>query len=254
MDFTAVLLVATAAAGALWAGHAWQARRRRLAGLPPARTPAIVEQARSVFPVLLAVVLFRAFVFEPFRIPSASMMPTLVDGDFIVVSKYAYGLRLPILHTKIIPIGEPRRGDVIVFHSPTEHIDLIKRVIGLPGDHVLVHDNRIWINGQLVPLTPAGTYTGDYGFTGAPLARERLGQHQHLLMLAPQLPATDFEGTVPAHRYFFMGDNRNDSEDSRFPEVGFVPEQDLIGPALAIWMSWKLPGWPNWSRFGRIIH
>lgn len=248
------MLIATAAAGAIWLWHAWRGRKRRLAGAAPLPEPKLVELARSAFPVLLAVVLFRSFVFEPYRIPSASMMPTLVDGDFIVVSKYAYGLRLPLLNTKIVPIGEPHRGDVIVFRSTSEHIDLIKRLIGLPGDHVVVHDNRIWINGQLVPVEPAGHYSGDYGFNGAPLEQERLGQRKHMVLLAPDLPATDFDGIVPPSHYFFMGDNRNDSADSRFAELGFVPERNLIGPALAIWMSWKLPGWPNWSRFGEIIH
>jgi signal peptidase I len=213
----------------------------------------LVVQARSAFPVLLFVVVFRSFVLEPYRIPSASMMPNLIAGDFIVVSKFAYGLRLPILNTKIIPVGAPRRGDVVVFWSSKEHIDLIKRLIGLPGDHVVVRDNNIWINGQLVPRQPAGTFTGDEAFDGAELAREGLDHAEHTVMFAPALPATDFEGTVPAHRYFFMGDNRNDSQDSRFPQVGFVPEESLVGPAFVIWMSWRLPGWPKWNRFGQRI-
>lgn len=254
MDFSALLLLVTAIAGLVWAGHAWQARQRRLAGAPELPMPRLVEQARAAFPVLLFVVLFRSFLFEPFRIPSASMMPNLIAGDFIIVSKFAYGLRLPILNTKVVPIGEPRRGDVIVFRSPSEHIDLIKRLIGLPGDHVEVRDNRIWINGSEVPLTPEGTYKGDEGFGGAQLDLEALDHHPHTLILAQDLPSTDFDGIVPPGHYFFMGDNRNDSADSRFAQVGFVREQDLIGPALAIWLSWRLPGWPRWSRIGQLIH
>jgi signal peptidase I len=215
--------------------------------------PWLIEQGRAAFPVLLLVVLIRSFLLEPYRIPSASMMPNLIAGDFIAVSKFAYGLRLPILNTRIIPVGEPRRGDVVVFRSPAEHTNLIKRLVGLPGDHVVVHNNRLTINGKPVPLALAGTYGGDDGFYGAQLGRELLDQREHTLLLAAQLPATDFEGIVPAHAYFFMGDNRNDSADSRFPQVGFVPEENLVGPALVIWLSWRLPGWPAWSRMGQRI-
>jgi signal peptidase I len=248
------LLIALALTGIVWLIHAWQARQRQLAGAPPVPESQLLVQSRAAFPVLLFVVLFRSFLLEPYRIPSASMMPNLVAGDFIVVSKFAYGLRLPLLNTKLIPIGTPQRGDVVVFRSPTEHIDLIKRLIGLPGDHVVVRDNHLWINGQPVPLEPAGTFGGDDGFDGAQLARERLDHREHTLMFAPVLPATDFEGTVPAHRYFFMGDNRNDSQDSRFPQVGFVSEESLVGPALVIWMNWRFPGWPAWNRVGKVIH
>jgi signal peptidase I len=247
------LLIALALTGIIWLADVWQARQRRLAGAPHVPPSQFVAQVRSAFPVLLFVVVFRSFVLEPYRIPSASMMPNLIAGDFIVVSKFAYGLRMPVLNTKLIPIGEPRRGDVVVFWSSTERIDLIKRLIGLPGDHVVVRDNRIWINGHLVPLEAAGTFTGDDAFDGAELDRELLDSREHTVMLAPGLRSTDFEGTVPAHRYFFMGDNRNDSADSRFPQVGFVPEENLVGPALVIWMSWRFPGWPMWDRIGQRI-
>jgi len=199
-------------------------------------------------------VLFLSFVFEPYQIPSLSMLPTLIAGDFIIVSKFSYGLRLPFINTKILSIGEPRRGDVIVFRSPTEDRDLIKRLVGLPGEHVRVHDNRVFINGQLVPLELDGFYSGTGRFGGAQLARERLDDREHTLLLAAGLSAKDFEDTVPAHCYFFMGDNRNDSADSRYPEVGFVPEENLVGPALAIWMSWRLPDAPVLSRIGQHIH
>ncbi len=219
-----------------------------------ATEPIAVEYARQLFPVLLIVVLLRSFLFESFRIPSASMMPGLVDGDFIFVSKLAYGLRLPLLHKKLIPTWEPQRGDVVVFRSTSgPPINLIKRLVGLPGDHVTVHANRLTINGKLIPLSPDGYYDGGLGFTGAELDRERLGSGDHVVMLAAGLPATDFDAVVPAGHYFFMGDNRNDSEDSRFARVGFVPEDHLIGRALRIWLNWRLPDRPQLGRIGRAI-
>jgi signal peptidase I len=181
------------------------------------------------------------------------MMPGLVDGDFIVVSKFSYGLRLPVINRKIMSVGEPHRGDVVVFRLPSDpSVHFIKRLIGLPGDHVTVRDNRIMINGESIPTQPDGTYPGGYGFTGAKLALERLGAEQHVIMFAEDRGATDFEAVVPAGRYFFMGDNRNDSNDSRLG-VGFVPEQNLVGRAVRIWMNWQLPGWPDWRRIGMKI-
>jgi signal peptidase I len=214
----------------------------------------VFEYARSLFPLVLVVLLIRSFVFEPFRIPSASMMPGLVDGDFIIVTKYAYGLRLPLLHTRLMQTGEPQRGDVVVFRlpaDPSEH--LIKRLVGLPGDHVQVRDNRVYINGTLMPQRLDGEYRGEFGFHGAPLAQERFGGVSHELMFAPDRWAKDFDGTVPPGSYFFMGDNRNDSEDSRFAAVGFVPARNLVGPARLIWLNWRVPGWPDLRRIGMRI-
>src|SRR6185437_5549094 len=188
-----------------------------------------------------------------FRIPSASMMPGLVDGDFILVSKFRYGLRLPLLNTKILSTWEPQRGDVVVFHSTSgPPINLIKRLVGVPGDHVVVRNNRVEINGSPVPLVPDGRYSGGYGFTGAELRRETIGGREHRIMLAPVWRSVDFDGVVPAGHYFFMGDNRNDSEDSRFSPVGFVPADHLIGRAVAIWMNWRVPDWPQLGRIGPI--
>jgi signal peptidase I len=211
----------------------------------------MVSYARSFFPVLCIVLLIRSFAFEPFRIPSASMMPGLVDGDFILVNKFTYGLRLPVINTKVFPIGEPGRGDVVVFRSPADtSVDLIKRLVGLPGDHVVVRDNQLFINGAPVGLTPDGTYGGGFGFSGSPLVKERFGTADHVIMLAPGRLAADFDGVVPEGHYFFMGDNRNDSEDSRFADVGFVPEDHLVGHAIRIWMNWRIPGLPQWGRVG----
>jgi signal peptidase I len=251
-DMSAFLLAVLAVAGTVLLVDliVWRPRRKVAAHDTPVHEPVAVRYARSLFPVLLIVVLFRAFLFEPFRIPSASMMPGLVDGDFILVNKFTYGLRLPLLNTKVLSVGQPRRGDVIVFRAPSEPINLIKRLVGLPGDHVVVQNNEVFINGSPMPLTPDGSYDGGYGFTGAELRKERFGATEHIIMLAPERFPADFDGIVPAGHYFFMGDNRNDSEDSRFAKVGFVSEDRLIGRALRIWMNWQIPGWPHFRRIG----
>jgi signal peptidase I len=256
MDFSATFVLLLAACGVILLADRmyFKARRHHRAAGAGVREPLPVYYARSFFPVVLIVLLVRSFIFEPFRIPSASMMPGLVDGDFILVDKFSYGLRLPVINTKILSIGEPRRGDVIVFRLPSDpSVHFIKRLVGLPGDHIVVHDNRLTINGVLVPLQPDGVYSGGYGFTGAELGLERFGTDQHVVMFARNREATDFEAVVPAGHYFFMGDNRNDSEDSRFPVVGFVPEQNLVGHAVRIWMNWQIPGWPEWRRIGMRI-
>ncbi len=255
-DYTAILAAAVALAGIIALLDARGLGRRKPVGPDgePAPPSWVVSQARSLFPVLLAVLLFRSFLFEPFRIPSESMLPGLVDGDFILVTKFSYGLRLPLLNTLLLSTGDPQRGDVVVFRSPSDpDTNLIKRLIGLPGDHIVVRDNRVSINGAPMPLTPDGIYSGGFGFSGSPLAKERFGASEHVLLLASGRFATDFDGIVPAGHYFFMGDNRNDSEDSRFEDVGFVPRDHLIGHAVRIWMNWRLPGWPKLGRVGMRI-
>jgi signal peptidase I len=227
-------------------------RRTVLAGQK--RQPLIVEYARSFFPVILIVLLVRSFVFEPYRIPSESMMPGLIAGDFIFVNKYSYGLRLPITNTKIVRVSEPQRGDVVVFRLPRDpSTNLIKRLIGLPGDHVVVRDNRVTVNGVELAQRTDGQYLGNDEFAGSPLVFESLGEKTHVLLLARDRPAADFDAVVPPGRYFFMGDNRNDSEDGRFAPVGFVPEANLVGHAVLIGFNWHLPGWPQWRRIGKKI-
>jgi signal peptidase I len=258
IDISAILLAVFAAAGAVLLVDRFILKPRRAAPGPAAVAvapePLVVTYARTLFPVLLAVLLFRSFVFEPFRIPSASMMPGLVDGDFILVDKFRYGLRLPLINKKVLSTWAPQRGDVVVFRSTSgPPINLIKRLVGLPGDHVVVQDNRVTINGLPAPLAPAGRYTDGYGFTGAQLQREKLGGGDHVIMLAPQGLAVDFDAVVPAGHYFFMGDNRNDSEDSRFGQVGFVPEDHLVGHAIRIWMNWRISDWPRLGRIGTRI-
>jgi len=251
IDFSAVFVAALAITGIILLVDAAIGKSRpKRAG---ASTPWLVAQARSLFPVILVVLVVRSFLVEPFRIPSASMMPGLVDGDFIFVNKYTYGLRLPILNVKILPTGEPQRGDVVVFRLPSNpSVNFIKRLVGLPGDHIVVQDNRLFINGKLVPLRADGLYTGDFGFTGAPLGIERFGTEEHVVMFARGRFATGYDATVPAGHYFCMGDNRNDSEDSRFAVVGFVPEQNLVGRAARIWMNWR-HGSVDWHRIGMKI-
>jgi signal peptidase I len=249
--FTALLAVT----GGIWLLDVVVLKPRR-AALADGRKaePVVVEYARSFFPVILIVLLVRSFLFEPYRIPSESMMPGLIAGDFIFVNKYSYGLRLPITNTKIFSMGEPKRGDVVVFRLPSDpSTNLIKRLIGLPGDRITVRDNIVTVNGVELKQRAAGQYMGNDEFAGSPLVLEALGGKDHELLLAKDRPAADFDGIVPAEHYFFMGDNRNDSEDGRFAPVGFVPEPNLVGHAVLVAFNWHIPGWPQWRRIGKKI-
>jgi len=231
VDFSAALVLLLTLAGLIWLIDKafFRGRRKPIAG--KITEPAIVQYARSFFPVILIVLIIRSFFFEPFRIPSESMMPGLVDGDFIFVSKFAYGLRLPVTNSKVLSTGEPQRGDVIVFRLPRDpSVHYIKRLVGLPGDHVSVRNNQVFVNGSPFLLKPDGNYKG-LRFQGSELKLEQIGARQHVIMLASHLPSTDYDAIVPPGEYFFMGDNRNDSEDSRFGVVGFVPEENLVGRA-----------------------
>jgi signal peptidase I len=253
-DFSFILVAATAVTGIIWGLYVWLVRPKRLAAVGGVaegiREPIVVEYARSFFPVILIVLVIRSFLFEPFRIPSDSMMPTLLDGDFIFVNKFAYGLRLPVANVKIVPIGVPKRGDVIVFRLPSDPAtNYIKRLVGLPGDHVLVRDRRVFINDQEMPVKTDGIYEG-HRHTGAKLATENLEGVNHQVLYLWDRPTRDYEEVVPAGHYFFMGDNRDNSRDSRFPEVGFVPEKNLVGKAVRIWLNWDLPDAPIWNRIG----
>ena len=230
------------------------ARSRRLGG-GDVPDPVIVDYSKSFFPILLLVVVLRSFLFEPFRIPSGSMMPTLLEGDFIFVNKFAYGLRLPVINTKIVATGEPERGDVVVFRLPSDpSINYIKRVIGLPGD-VIEYDpgrKRLTINGEPMPVDVVGDFDNNPTIE---LATEHLGDVDHSLLLMNQRVSMGGVYEVPQGKYFMMGDNRDDSTDSRFPSVGFVPEGNLVGHAVRIWMSWRplSEGGPRWGRIGMKI-
>jgi signal peptidase I len=259
VDFSLVLVVLAALSGTIWALDHWVFAKRRAARGEGDRVPVVVDYARSFFPVILLVLVLRSFLYEPFRIPSDSMMPTLVQGDFIFVNKWEYGLRLPVVNWKIVDIGEPQRGDVIVFRKPTDpSIVFIKRLVGLPGDTIRVTAAHIYVNGKEVPAVPGDFYRGPkeelYPFTV--VEEEDLGKHRHKLLLDPSRPSTDGTWVVPPDHYFMMGDNRNNSRDSRFPDVGFVPEANIIGKAVAIWLSLNPDPGPLllWKRMGTRIN
>jgi signal peptidase I len=256
-DFSFILVAATVLTGVIWGIDSWLFKPQRVAavtasgGAPDSvREPVIVEYARSFFPVILIVLLIRSFLFEPFRIPSDSMMPTLLDGDFIFVNKYAYGLRLPVINSKVVAINSPQRGDVIVFRLPSDpSTNYIKRLVGLPGDHIVVRDRQLFVNGERMPVRLDGVYQG-HGHTGARIGFEQLGAAEHEVLYLMDRYTRDYEQTVPEGHFFFMGDNRDNSRDSRFPEVGFVPERNLVGKAVRIWLNWDWPDAPLWSRIG----
>jgi signal peptidase I len=265
LDFSAVLLLITVITGVIWWLDVLIFRKQRDAaaragGKEPTvvTEPGTVDYARSFFPVALVVLLLRSFVFEPFRIPSDSMMPTLLDGDFIFVNKYAYGLRLPVINSKIVAIDEPHRGDVIVFRLPSDpSTNYIKRLIGLPGDHIAVRDDQLYVNGEKIEVRVNGIYQGigqsSVRNANSRLGTERLGNVEHQVLYQDRQPR-DYDQVVPEGHYFFMGDNRDNSRDSRFPEVGFVPERNLVGKAVRIWLNWDWPDAPQWSRIGNPIH
>ncbi|BBA37515.1 signal peptidase I [Methylocaldum marinum] len=252
-DFSFFLVMATIVTGIIWGSYALL-RRFQPAG---AKEPVIVEYARSFFPIILIVLLLRSFLVEPFRIPSGSMMPTLLIGDFILVNKYAYGIRLPVLNTKIVDMGEPERGDIVVFRFPKDPtIDYIKRVIGVPGDRIAYFNKQLYVNGEAVKQTDIAEYQGvGQGniMTGARLLSENLSGIQHDILIREGQPSVQGEFAVPEGHYFVMGDNRDNSNDSRY--WGTVPESHLVGKAFFIWMSFD---WENggvaFDRLGTILN
>ncbi len=210
-----------------------------------AREPVLVETAKSFLPVLLVVLVLRSFVVEPFQIPSSSMEPTLEVGDYILVNKFTYGLRLPVLGTKVLEVGMPQRGDVMVFFPPDDHRYFIKRVIGLPGDRIEYHDKQLYINGERADQSL------QMALAGETFSTEILGDAVHTIRTYPQAPAVSYALEVPAGHYFMMGDNRDNSRDSRF--FGTVPEANIVGQAFAIWMHWeKWLSLPSFDRVGPI--
>ena len=289
-DFALLLFIALVVTGLVWlldrfvlrsqrrvrAESAAQACRNNAAGLDPAalqqecdqayeqanRPPWWVEYCVSFFPVILFVFVLRSFVVEPFRIPSGSMLPTLENGDLILVNKYDYGIRLPVIDQKILDLGTPQRGDVVVFRYPVDpSVDYIKRVVGVPGDVIEYHNKVLSINGTPVPRSRDGDYYEPDRASYVGQYQEQLGDVSHRIVLntqAPQglMPITrfpDFEAchylpdgircTVPDGHYFMMGDNRDNSLDSRY--WGFVPDRNIVGRAFFIWMNFGSP-----SRIG----
>ncbi|WP_079202840.1 signal peptidase I [Pseudomonas sp. CC6-YY-74] len=230
------------------------------------KEPLLVEYGKSFFPVLAIVLVLRSFLVEPFQIPSGSMKPTLEVGDFILVNKFAYGIRLPVLDIKVIDVDDPQRGDVMVFRYPSDpNINYIKRVVGLAGDRIrYTTDKRLFLNDQLVAQQLLGEEPGSLGSVA--LYGEQLGEAEHLIRKEMNRYRAEpgREWVVPQGYYFMMGDNRDNSNDSRYwndpaipqPLLGMVPDQNIVGKAFAIWMSWpdpKLHNLPNFSRVG-LIH
>ena len=269
IDFAAVLVVLTGLTGGIWLLDAlvWAPRRARVpvaeetgTARPVAvKLPWYVDLSKSFFPVILAVLVLRSCVVEPFRIPSESMVPTLLKGDFILVNKFTYGLRLPVLNTKIVSNGQPQRGDVVVFRYPPDPaVAYIKRVVGLPGDRLTYRSGQLFINGQPAALTllPSDPVAPNYQ-----QFEEQLGEARHriqtradgrwsLVGFWPGIqPRREPDGTVgweyqvPPGHYFMMGDNRDNSKDSRY--WGFVPDENIVGKAFFIWMNFG-----NFKRIG----
>lgn len=236
MSFPALMVTLVVVTGTIWLLDKWLWAPKRL---PDQGEPIIVEYAKSFFPIILAVLIVRSFFFEPFRIPSASMVPTLRVGDFILVNKFDYGVRLPVLNSKVIEMGQPRRGDVVVFrYPPNPQIDYIKRVVGLPGDRVQYKDKVVYINGQPMKQQPQDKAIDLMGIVAAKdkVLIEQLGEVSHVIAVAPGKQRAQVDIVIPKGEYFVMGDNRDNSSDSRF--WGTVPEENLVGKAFYIWMSW----------------
>lgn len=255
LNFPLILVIATFLSGVIWLidAIAFAPKRRAAAGGTEGQQPILVEYARSFFPVLFVVLVLRSFLFEPFRIPSGSMIPTLLVGDYILVNKFAYGVRLPVVHTKILDTGSPKRGEVAVFRFPNDpSLDYIKRIVGVPGDTVAYRDKRLFINGEAVEVSGGEPYVSpetDAVVAGATRYEETLGEATHDILVFDQGFAADGVAEVPEGHYFVMGDNRDRSNDSRF--WGVVPEENLVGKARFIWMHWN--GGILWNRLGETI-
>lgn len=258
MNFALILFVLLVVTGILYAVDILKFRKLRAKNGPE---PIWVEWGASFFPVILIVFVLRSFLFEPFKIPSGSMIPTLLVGDFILVNKFTYGIRLPVINKKIISLNDPQRGDVMVFRFPEDpSLDYIKRVVGVPGDTVSYQNKRLSINGQAVEMTRTADYLHPERLYYSEQYRAKLGNVEHQLLNDTDAPAfvpdagrfpyrenctynaAGVTCKVPAGHYFMMGDNRDNSRDSR--AWGFVPEENIVGKAFFIWL--------NFSDLGRI--
>ena len=242
VDFSLILVLLVLFCGVIWALGAIMGKS---ASWP-------VEYARSFFPLLLLVLVLRSFIFEPFRIPSGSMKPTLLVGDFILVNKFSYGIRLPVIHKKILDVNDPERGDVAVFRFPRDpNLDYIKRIVGLPGDHIQYRDKTLTVNGVVAAQGLIGEYDDPDGSREDIIEKtETLGELEHQILISnSRNNGGEIDFTVPKGTYFAVGDNRDNSNDSRY--WGPVPEENLVGKAFLVWMHFN---WDNggvkWSRLG----
>ena len=234
----------------------WSRKRKKLVDTQQ-RLPFLIDNARALFPLLLIVLLFRSFLAQSFWVPSESLEPTLMPGDFLIVNQFTYGLRIPVWDKKIWSKGSPQRGDIVVFHWPVNpQIDLVKRVVGVPGDKVSYIDKVIYINGvaaqQRLISNEVVTDNTENKFT-LKKYEENLSGKKHAIYLRSDRPTQNFYNlTVPDGMYFMMGDNRDDSDDSRF--WGFMPEKNIIGKAEFVWMSWQHEQFAiNWQRIGVML-
>ena len=293
--YSVLLTVVTLTAGLIWLFDARVNKPKRLARVAAeeqrldqklddaarqrvAPQGAVAEFAQSVFPILVVILLLRSFAYEPFRIPSASMMPTMLAGDFILVEKFSYSLRDPVWRHELVKTGQPQRGDIAVFkHPPQNQVDFIKRIVGLPGDRIIYRNKTLYLEPACIGEQAQCPQQLQVVTDAAPLLQyqEQLGEVSHNILINPNVSARERfyyqqidrrtqvdEWIVPEGHYFFMGDNRDNSEDSRF--WGFVPEQNLVGRAVFIWMSFEmdrpasswLPQWVptgvRWHRLGSV--
>jgi len=267
MTFSLILFSLMMLTGTIWLLDRYMLSAKRPGG---SAEPWWVEYSKSFFPVILVVFFLRSFLVEPFKIPSGSMIPTLHVGDFILVNRYTYGLRLPIINVKIVEVNNPKRGDVMVFHFPNDpSVDYIKRVVGLPGDTLVYRDKTLIINGSEQKLQREGDFNyveRGLSFVHTEQHSENLSGHKHPVLFNPERPFLNLEGVeqfphrdqcsysseemscvVPAGHYFMMGDNRDNSRDSRY--WGFVPDEMIVGKAFFIWMNFG-----ELSRIGLTIN
>lgn len=216
---------------------AWAKARKEAGG----KQPKVIEYARSFFPALLIVWIIRSFIIQPYQVPTGSLEPTVMPGDFIAVNQLSYGIRFPVPHTKIFGKGEPKRGDVALFYWPEDtKVRFVKRVVGLPGDHVEYKNKILTVNGDTMPQQFEGTKLSEEPGTVPTLVvhlKEKLNGITHDIYVRPDVNNTDIDVVVPEGHYYMMGDNRDSSLDSR--AWGFVPEENLIGKAFGVWMSWN---------------